>query len=131
MAELQIQQEEKQRIFGAIPNYFVSYDRNAVPLTAKQKFELSFKTLVDPVSFGLAGLSAGVQQAQNTYPGYGPGAAGYGKRFGASYGDFFSGTMLGGAILPVFFPAGPALLLQGHGRRVESAWICDVDRGDR
>jgi hypothetical protein len=115
MAELQIQQEEKQRIFGAIPNYFVSYDRNAVPLTAKQKFELSFKTLVDPVSFGLAGLSAGVQQAQNTYPGYGPGAAGYGKRFGASYGDFFSGTMLGGAILPVLFHQDPRYFYKGTG----------------
>jgi len=115
MAELQIHQEEKQRIFGAIPNYFVSYDRNAVPLTAKQKFELSFKTLVDPVSFGLAGLSAGVQQAQNTYPGYGPGAAGYGKRFGASYGDFFSGTMLGGAILPVVFRQDPRYFYKGTG----------------
>jgi hypothetical protein len=115
MAELQIQQEEKQRILGAIPNYFVSYDRNAVPLTAKQKFELSFKTMVDPVSFALTGLSAGIQQAQNTFPGYGSGPGAYGKRYGASYAGLASGTLLGGAILPVVFRQDPRYFYKGTG----------------
>jgi hypothetical protein len=115
LAELQIQQEEKQRLLGAIPNYFVSYDKNAVPLTPKQKFELASKTLFDPVTFIIAGINSGVEQADNTYPGYGSGAGGYGKRYGASYANFASGTMLGGALLPVVFHQDPRYFYKGTG----------------
>jgi len=115
LAELQIQQEEKQRLVGAIPNYFVSYDKNAVPLTAKQKFELTDKTILDPVNFALTGVIAGIQQAQNTFPGYGSGPGAYGKRFGASFANFAAGTMLGGAILPVVFHQDPRYFYMGSG----------------
>jgi hypothetical protein len=84
IAEQQIHVEEKQRLFGAIPNFYVSYVPNAVPLTTRQKYELAWKSSIDPVSFGLAAISAGFEQANNSFSGYGQGAQGYGKRFGAS-----------------------------------------------
>jgi len=115
MAELQIQQEEKQRLFGAIPNYFVSYDKNAVPLTAKQKFELTDKTLIDPTAFAIAGVQAGIEQADNDLPGYGSGPGAYGKRFGASYANFAIGTVLGGAVLPIVFHQDPRYFYKGTG----------------
>jgi len=83
VAEEEIKIEEKQRVLGVIPNFYVSYDPNAVPLTSKQKFKLAWKTIVDPVTFVLVGGIAGVEQAQNDFSGYGQGAQGYGKRFGA------------------------------------------------
>ena len=115
MAELQIHQEEKQRILGAIPNYFVVYDRNAVPLTAKQKFELTDKTLIDPVNIVIVGAQAGVEQATNSLAGYGSGPGAYGKRFGAGMADFVSGTLLGGAVLPVVFHQDPRYFYKGTG----------------
>jgi hypothetical protein len=33
----QVRVEEGQRIFGIVPNFFVSYDHNAAPLQARQK----------------------------------------------------------------------------------------------
>jgi hypothetical protein len=115
MAQLQIQQEEKQRLFGAIPNYFVSYDRNAVPLTAGQKFELTDKTLIDPTAFAIAGLQAGIEQANNDLPGYGSGPGAFGKRYGAAYANFAIGTVLGGAVLPVVFHQDPRYFYLGRG----------------
>src|SRR5258708_2179696 len=53
IAEDQIKAEEKQRVLGVVPNFYVSYDHHAVPLNSTQKFELACKTTIDPVSFGV------------------------------------------------------------------------------
>jgi hypothetical protein len=92
IAELQIKEAETQRLIGLVPNYFVNYNRDAVPLNSKQKFELTWKTFLDPSAFVINGIIAGAWQAQNTYKGFGQGAQGYAKRYGASYADF--GTSL-------------------------------------
>ena len=63
MAEAEIKDEEKQRVLGVIPNFYVTYNHAAVPLGPKQKFELAWKATVDPISFGLTGAIAGIQQA--------------------------------------------------------------------
>jgi hypothetical protein len=41
VAEEEIKIEEKQRVLGVIPNFYVSYIADAVPLTSKQKFNLA------------------------------------------------------------------------------------------
>jgi hypothetical protein len=56
---------------GFLPNFFVAYDPDALPLTARQKFELSSKSFLDPVRFGVVGIIAGVQQARNDFSGFG------------------------------------------------------------
>jgi hypothetical protein len=59
LATEQVKEEEKQRVLGFIPNFYVVYDHNAVPLTSKLKFRLAFKTSIDPVTFaGTAFISA-------------------------------------------------------------------------
>ena len=40
VAEDEIKVEEKQRVLGVFPNFYVSYVPNAAPLSPKQKFEL-------------------------------------------------------------------------------------------
>ena len=59
VAEDQIKVQEKQRVLGFIPNFYVSYVPDAVPLTSKQKFELAWKTTIDPVTFVLTGARCG------------------------------------------------------------------------
>jgi Carboxypeptidase regulatory-like domain len=117
VAEQQIKAEEKQRVLGLIPNFYVSYVPNAVPLTSKQKFELAWKTTVDPVTFLVVGGAAGVEQAQNSFSGYGQGAQGYGKRYGAGYADTVTGTFIGGAILPSLLKQDPRYFYKGSGSK--------------
>jgi len=115
LAQTQIREQEKQRVFGFIPNFFVSYVPDAAPLVPRQKFELAWKSSIDPFTFvGVAAL-AGVQQATDDFPGYGQGMEGYAKRFGAAYADVLSGTFIGSAILPSVLKQDPRYFYKGTG----------------
>ena len=136
VAEAQIKEEEKQRALGFIPNFYVSYIPNAAPLTPKQKFELAGKTLVDPVTFALTGVVAGVQQANNNFGGYGQGAQGYAKRYGAAYADTATSTLIGSALLPSLLKQDPRYFYKGTGSKrsrllyaVANSVICKGDNG--
>jgi hypothetical protein len=115
VADLQIREQEKQRVFGFIPNFYVSYDRGALPLNAKQKFRLAWKTTRDPFTFIGVAAVAGVEQATNTHDGYGQGAQGYFKRLGASYTDVLTGTFIGSAVLPSLLKQDPRYFYKGTG----------------
>jgi carboxypeptidase family protein len=134
VAEVQVKEEEKQRVLGVVPNFYVSYLPNPVPLSSKQKFELAWKTTVDPVTFAITGAIAGVQQAQNEFSGYGQGAQGYAKRFGASYADLVAGTFIGSAVLPSLLKQDPRYFYKGSGSArsrilyaIANAVICKGD----
>jgi hypothetical protein len=135
-AEEQIKLQEKQRVLGVIPNFYVSYIPNAAPLDSKQKFELAWKTVVDPVTFGLVGAVAGIQQAQNHFAAYGQGFEGYAKRYGAGYADTLTGTFIGGALLPSLLKQDPRYFYKGTGSTpariryaIAMAVICKGDNG--
>jgi hypothetical protein len=114
IAEAQVNQEEKQRILAVIPNFYVSYDPNPVPLAPKQKYELALRTLVDPVNLAFNGVAAGLEQATNTYA-WGQGFQGYAKRYAAGYGDTLTDTLLTNAVLPVLFKQDPRYFYKGTG----------------
>jgi len=136
LAEYQFQDETRQRVLGFIPNFYVTYPHNALPLTTKRKFELAWRSTLDPVTFGLTGVIAGVQQAQNNFSGYGQGAQGYAKRYGAAYADIVAGTFIGSAILPSLLKQDPRYFYKGSGSRgsrflyaIEHSVICKGDNG--
>jgi hypothetical protein len=136
LAEEQVKIEETQRVLGIIPNFYVTYQQNTLPLRPKQKFELAWKSSVDPVTFAASGAIAGVEQAHNTFGGYGQGAQGYAKRYGASYADAFVGTLVGGAILPSLLKQDPRYFYKGTGSTgsrmlyaLANAVICKGDNG--
>jgi len=115
IAAEQIKAEEKQRVLGVIPNFYISYVYNAAPMTTKQKFSLASRDTFDPISLLGVGLAAGIEQANNTYAGYGQGAAGYGKRFAAQFGDGRSSDFLSHAVFPSLFHQDPRYFYQGTG----------------
>lgn len=115
IAEAQIKMQEKQRIIGVFPNFYISYIPDAVPLSSKQKFKLASRTMIDPVTFALTGVTAGVQQWQGDYSGYGQGAQGFAKRFGANYTDNATDTYIAGAILPSLLHQDPRYFYKGTG----------------
>jgi len=136
IAQEEVQAEEKQRLLGVLPNYYVTYDHNPAPLNTKQKFGLAWKTTYDPVSFGVTALLAGISQARNTYSGYGHGVEGYADRFGANYGDFFTGIMLGGAVFPSLLKQDPRYFYKGTGTKasrllyaLKRSFVCQGDNG--
>ena len=114
VATEQFKAEEHQRVFGIIPNFYVSYDANAEPLTAKMKFKLALKVSTDPVTAAGVLLVASSRQAADT-PNYGQGWGAYGKRVGAISADGFSDIMIGGAILPALLHQDPRYFYQGSG----------------
>ncbi len=136
LAEEQVHLEEKQRVLGVIPNFYVSYVWNAAPLSSRQKFRLALRTSVDPINILGSGVIAGIEQWQNDFSGYGQGSAGYAKRFGASYADGFIGTMIGGAILPSLLHQDPRYFYKGTGSvrsrtlyAISTVVICKGDNG--
>jgi hypothetical protein len=117
IAEEQIKEQEKQRVLAIMPNFYVSYVPDAVPLSSKQKFKLAFRTVTDPFTFVLNGAFAGAEQAENQFSGFGQGAQGYGKRFGAGYADIVSATFIGSAILPSILKQDPRYFYKGTGSK--------------
>jgi hypothetical protein len=136
LAEQQITAEEHQRILGVLPNFFVSYERNPQPLTRKQKFKLAFVISRDPLTFLTTGITAGIEQAEGDFAGYGPGFTGYASRYAATYGDRLSATFLGSAILPSLLHQDPRYFYNGKGSVIHRALyaiattvICKGDNG--
>ena len=115
VAEEQLKLQESQRLLGFVPNFYVSYVPNAVPLNSKQKFALSLKYVIDPATFAVTGAAAGIRQTQDNLDEYGTGAAGYGKRYAASYADLVTGTFLGSAIFPSLLKQDPRYFYKGSG----------------
>lgn len=115
LAEQQMHIALQQRIGGVIPNFYSAYDWNAPPMLAKQKFQLSVRSIIDPVSFlSVAGL-AGAEQYKGIFPAYGSGLEGYGKRYGAAFANHASGNLLSRAVFPSIFHQDPRYFYKGKG----------------
>jgi hypothetical protein len=84
-------------------------------MPASQKYKLAARALIDPVQFLTVAGTAGAEQIGNTYPGYGPGINGYGKRFGAALATSVTSRLVGSAILPSLFRQDPRYFYQGSG----------------
>ncbi len=114
-AAKELRQQEHQRILGVIPNFNTTDIQDAAPLSPKQKFQLAFRSSIDPFEFFAAGALAGYGQATDDQAGYGQGAQGYGKRFGAAYADSVDGALWGNAIFPVLLHQDARYFRRGTG----------------
>ncbi len=131
----QLHAEEKQRVFGFVPNFYVVYDHDAVPLPAKLKFELALKTLTDPVTMAGFAANAAIYQMSN-YPSYQQSAKGYGERLGATFAGGYTNILVGDAILPALLHQDPRYFYQGTGttksrlrHALSSAFVARGDNG--
>lgn len=136
LAAEQVKAEEKQRVLGIFPNFFVAYQPNSAPLTAAQKFQLGWKTIFDPVPILFSAAGAGIQQARNSYAGYGQGMEGYWKRFGANYADRVDETLIGNVVMQSVFHQDPRYFYRGKGSfgsralyAIATAFVAKGDNG--
>lgn len=115
LSRQQAQIAVQQRVVGVFPNFYSTYDWNAPPMLAKQKFQVGIRSIIDPVSFlSVAGV-AGAEQYQNVFPAYGSGFEGYAKRYGAALANHASATLLGRAVYPSIFHQDPRYFYKGSG----------------
>lgn len=111
---------------------------NAPALTTGEKFHLFVKGSFDPFEWAAAGFQAGVSQAENEFPGYGQGATGYGKRYGASLADQVSSNFFANFAYPVLLKEDPRYFRLGEGSikhrivySLEQEFVCHTDAGGR
>ncbi len=137
LATQQVHAEEKQRLLGIIPNFYVTYDPNAAPLTAGQKFHLGLRTLIDPETILGNAASAGIEQWRNaTDRQFGQGMAGYGKRFGVDYAASVTHVLIGHTLTQSVFHQDPRYFYKGTGSlrsrflyAVGTAFVAKGDNG--
>lgn len=134
--ELQ-KKEQSSRILGVVPQFDVTR-QNAAPLTPRQKFRLFRRTAFDPFQFAFAGIQAGISQASNNFAGYGQGAQGYAKRFGAAFGDQLSSNFFSNFAYPVLLKEDPRYFRLGEGSvkhrivySLEQEFVTKTDKGTR
>jgi hypothetical protein len=136
IAAEQMRAAEKQRLMGVIPNFYTSYTYDTAPLTSKQKFIFAARGTFDPVAMVGVGFGAGIEQATNSFAGYGQGAEGYGKRFAAKFADGRSSDFFTHAIFPSLLHQDPRYYYQGTGsvksrvlHAIGSAFFTRTDSG--
>ena len=106
------------------------------PLSSGEKFKLSVSNTLSPFSIGGSLLGAGISQAMDSYPDYGQGAEGSGKRFGPSMGRAasrqFFGTFVFASMLhqdPRYFPIKDATLRESIRHALRRIVITPTDSG--
>lgn len=134
----QVRIAEQQRVLKVFPNFYSSFDWNAPPMLAKQKYHLASRTLIDPVTFLTTAGVAGAEQNRDIFPSFGGGIEGYAKRYGTAYLNHASGEFLTRAILPSVFHSDPRYFVMGEGttgarvaHAIGSTFVTRGDNGGR
>jgi hypothetical protein len=103
-------------MFYVMPNYLTVDNQSQVPsINWKEKFSITLKGTFDPYEFVIVGVVAGIRQAEDAYPAFGQGAAGYGKRYGAAFADQADGNIMVGAVFPSILKTDPRYFRLGRG----------------
>ena len=136
IAAEQVHAEERQRLLGLFPNFYVSYIPDAAPLTAKQKFSLAAHDTLEWTTFVGVSVGAVIEQATNAFKGYGQGAEGYGKRWDALFADGRISDFLSHYVFATAFHQDPRYFYQGTGTKKSrlyhapgSAFVARGDNG--
>jgi hypothetical protein len=110
------EKRQNDRMFFVMPNYLTVEDESQVaPISWKVKFAITAKGSFDPYEFAIVGVLAGIRQAENAYPAFGQGFAGYGKRYGAAFADQVDGNIMVGAVFPTILRTDPRYFQLGKG----------------
>ncbi len=107
---------EDKRVFGVLPNNRTTDGSLPFePITAKRKMTIAAKDSFDWPVYLTSGMFAGIYQFEDQNHSFGQGMAGYGKRYGASYGDQLIGNMMTEGVLPSLLHEDPRYFRVGAG----------------
>ncbi len=106
----------KDRLFDLIPHFLTLENADTVPpLTPADKFKTLARGAFDWGQFVWYGILSGLSQAENSEPGFGQGAEGYGKRYGAYFADGTIENFMVGAALPSLLRQDPRFYQKSNG----------------
>lgn len=117
-----LEEEKHQKMLGVVPIYGMTNYHYAPALTPGQKFDLTARAYITVFPYLAAGFQAGLSQASNSFAGYGQGAAGYGKRFGAALADGADSAFFSNFFYPVVFKQDPRYFRLGEGTKKQRIW---------
>jgi hypothetical protein len=124
------------RLFYALPNFLTVETKNVPPLTVGQKFKVVARGSFDYIQIPWYAALAGISQAENSEPGYGQGASGYGKRYAAYFADgtienFFTGAILPSVLRqdPRFYQSGKGGFFHRSGYAISRIFVTRTDAG--
>ncbi len=107
---------ESKRLLGLIPNYRSSPSLlNYQPLSPSEKFKIASQDAFDRGTVVLAGIFAAEAQAANANRSFGQGGAGFGRYFGAAYGDLVIGDYMTEGVFPALLHQDPRYFRKGQG----------------
>jgi hypothetical protein len=109
-----------QKILTAPSYFFPDLAHNRAPLTSKGKLKLALVNSVSPGTIFGSAFGAGIGQATNTPGGYGQGAEGYFKRFGAGMATNASNNLIGTYLLASIAHHDPRYFVMGDGNFKQS-----------
>jgi hypothetical protein len=107
--------EKSPRLFWIIPTFTVSNSKTPAALSPRKKFRMFYKDNTDPFTVSSIAFAAGLAQANNNMAGYGQGAVGYAKRFGAGMADESAGGFFGTFLFPSLLHQDPRYFRIGSG----------------
>jgi hypothetical protein len=99
-----------------LPNLAVSTQ----PMTDKEKLQLAIYNALSPVTVIGAAAGDGISQARNTRKGYGQGAEGYFKRWGAAMAFASSNQLIGTYAVASMLHEDPRYFVEDSGKLRES-----------
>ncbi len=109
---------ESKRILGIIPNYRTSPSLlNYEPVTSSEKFKLASEDAFDRGTLALAAMFGGLGQLTNANRAFGQGAAGFGRYWGAAYGDLLIGDYMTEGVFPTLLHQDPRYFRRGIGSK--------------
>lgn len=117
-ADIKKQEEtgtSNDRIFYALPNFLTVETKDVPPLSTGEKFKVVARGSFDYVQIPWCAFLAGISQAENSEPGFGQGAEGYGKRLGSNLADGTIENFMTGAVLPSMLHQDPRFFELGRG----------------
>jgi hypothetical protein len=107
---------DDHRMFKVLPNYKAVNDPEQpfAPISAGEKFGL-VQHYFDPFTFVFTSITAGIEQATNEKEGYGQGAMGYAKRYGADFTDGLTNELFVTGLFPTLMHEDPRYYRLGRG----------------
>ena len=110
------------RVVGVVPAFNVApYDTNT-PLTSGQKFHIFWRSTLDPFSLIAPAVKSVVYNAAGLNSGFGSGASGFFKRYGASVADATSGRFFRTYFYPTLLHEDPRYFRMATGPKKTRTW---------
>jgi hypothetical protein len=110
------------RVVAVVPAFNVASFDDRTSLTPREKFHIVWRTTLDPFSLIAPAVKSVIYNAAGLNSGFGSGASGFFKRYGAAIADGASGRFFRTYAYPVLLHEDPRYFRLGSGTKKTRTW---------